>query len=107
MDMSWLTPEVIAGLLGLLSVILTGIAGKLRSKKILAEDQGDRLLMLAKKAMEMVEISIAGKPEYQEKLKEAKGILAMVEDAWNDSKVRTPEFDELFEALMKVLKELN
>ena len=102
-----ITAELIAACLGLLTLLLSILFAKVRDGKKLSDEQGDGLLKIARKTFEMAEIAVAGKPEYEQKLAYAEFLLYLVDSAWNDAKVRTPEFDELVDALMKVLKELN
>lgn len=101
-----ITAELIAACLGLLSVLLGILFAKAEDAKKLSNDQGDRMLEIAHRAYDLVYALLKDKKEYADRLADAKILLVLVDEAWNDSKVRTPEFDELFEALMKVLKEL-
>lgn len=102
-----ITAELIASCFGLLSVLLGIFFAKAQDDKKLSNEQGDRMLRIAFATYALAKAALDGKKEYAEKLAEAEVLLNLVNKAWNDSKVRTPEFDELFEALMKVLKELN
>lgn len=102
-----ITAELIASCFGLLSVLLGIFFAKAQDDKKLSYEQGDRMLKIAHSTYALVKALLEHKKEYAEKLAEAEVLLNLVDKAWNDSKVRTPEFDELFEALMKVLKELN
>lgn len=101
-----ITSDVLAAALGLLSVIMTGLFAYARDQKVLSNDQGDRILTLAKTNFAVLKDAFKDRPECASILNEAQGLLVLMEDAWNDSKVRTPEFDEYFEALMKLLAKL-
>jgi len=102
-----ITAELIAACLGLLTMLLSILFAKAEDDKKLSYEQGDRMLEIAHSTYALVKALLEHKKEYAERLAEAEVLLNLVDKAWNDSKVRTPEFDELFEALMKVLKELN
>ena len=64
----WITPEVAAGMLGLLSVVMSGVFGLMRDKKILAEDQGDRIMKFAISEFAVIKAVFGDKPEYADKI---------------------------------------
>lgn len=98
-----LTPELLAAALSLFGVIMTGLFAWMKDKNKLSEEQGDRLLSFAKASWESVKLAFVNKPEFKEKIILGDEIMNGMEKAWNDSKVRTPEFDEYFQAMMKLI----
>ena len=99
--------ELLAAMMTLAATILGILFAKARDDKMLSNEQGDHLLAVARKAYDLAEVAFGGRPECREKLNDAKALMDLIEKAWNDSKVRTPEFEELVNALMKVIRELN
>jgi hypothetical protein len=77
----------------------------MRYKKILAEEQGDKILEFANSQFAIVKAVFGEKKEYAEKLKIADELMVKMNKAWNDSKVRTPEFNEYFSELMNIVAE--
>lgn len=101
-----ITPELLTAIVSLLGILLTGAFAYMRDQKILADDQGDKILAFAGMTFATVKVAFEDKPEYADELEKGEKLLDKMTKAWNDSKVRTPEFNEYFEELMGVVAEL-
>lgn len=103
MDEIIITPELLSAILSLFGIVMTGLFAWMKDKNKLSEEQGDRILSFAKASWTSVKLAFVNKPEFKEKIELGDQIMNDMEKAWNDSKARTPEFDEYFQAMMKLI----
>jgi len=95
------TPEFWAAFMTLMTTLLTGAFAYVQSKKREAVEQGDG-------GFEMVEgLYLVAKDElgdkFPDEVQEAGEWLGLAEQAWEDAKVKTPEFNDYVRGFLKVI----
>jgi len=99
------TPEVLVAGLGLLSIVLTGAFAYVQNKKVEAVDQGDGGFEMAEGMYLMVKEELGDK--FPKEIQEAGEWLGLVEQAWEDAKVKTPEFNDYLREFLKVINAMK
>lgn len=102
-----LTAEVIQALLGLATVVATGLFAWYRVKYVEAAEQGDLIMSSARKVWELIK-AVYG-PNEKAALHIAQGdeILSAMEIGWADSKTKTPAMEEYYQQLLAVATEIG
>jgi hypothetical protein len=98
--------DVIAALLGLLTLAVTTLAAMWRAQKQENSEQGDIGFDVADALWSGLKAYMALSPKYEAKVKEADAIYGAIKAGWNDSATKTPEMDEYREQFIELFTEL-